>query len=109
MKDRHEPRSGADGGANFFDESEAFDGERKRRPRESEPTPNNLTLYKFRGPLPDAGEERDLLRAAQAGDTRARDELLKCFHRLVLKIASEFYGPSRDDLIAAGLLGLSEA
>jgi hypothetical protein len=109
MKDRHDASNGGNGLYDFFDESEAFDGERKQRSRESEPTPNNLTLYKFWGPLPSLGEERDLIRAAQAGDDEAKARLVEGFHRLVLSFAPEFYGPPREELIATGLLGLGEA
>ncbi len=35
--------------------------------------------------------------------------LVESFHRRVLKIANRFYGPSRDDLIAAGMLGFWDA
>ncbi len=96
-----------DGGCEIFDESLFGDGEATRAPRESQP--NNLTLYRWRGESLGAGEELDLLRSAQAGDAEAKRKLVEAFHRLVLKIASEFYGPSKDDLIAAGLLGLGEA
>jgi RNA polymerase sigma factor (sigma-70 family) len=40
---------------------------------------------------------------------RAKDKLVRSFHRLVLKIASEYFGPARDDLIGAGVLGFWEA
>ena len=93
----------------FSMSSEAFDGERKRRPRESEPTPNNLTLYKFRMPFLDGGEERDLLRAAKQGDAHAKDRLARCFQPLVMTIASEYFGPSREDRIATCWLGLGKA
>ena len=93
----------------FLIESEAFDGERKRVSRDSEPTPTNLTLYRWRIPILSPGDEADLIRQAKAGDGRAKDKLFRHHHRTVLAIAAGFYGPSRDDLIAAGVLGLSEA
>jgi DNA-directed RNA polymerase sigma subunit (sigma70/sigma32) len=85
MKDRHDADNRLH---DFYDESEAYDGERRQKVRESESTPI-LTLYKFRGPIPSPDEERDLLRAAQAGDADARARLVECFHRLVLSIASD--------------------
>ena len=96
-------------GGNVFDESPAFDGETKRKAREYEPTPNNLTLYRWRDPILGPDEERDLIRWAQAGDARAKNVLTTRFHRAVLKIAAEFSGPSRDDLVAAGMIGLADA
>jgi hypothetical protein len=110
MKDVHTP---TEGGLDFFDESDAFDGEKRRRdaPARDE-TPNNLTLYRWHGAIPSRDEETDLLRLAKSGDDRAKfakEKLLKGRHRYILKLAGEYYGPSRDELIAAGILGLLEA
>ena len=102
------------GGANYFETESfdrGFDGEGLRRPRNAaENAPeSDLTRYRWRSPKLTPGEERDLLRAAQAGDARAKGELIRRFHRLILKISRGYHGPSRDDLIAAGALGLVDA
>ena len=96
-------------------------------PRSGKPTPNNLARHRWWGPILDAGEERDLIRRAQAGDKPALTTLLQKFHRLVLSIAQPYCGdpaverqakawgvtthdsPERDDLIAAGVVGLTTA
>lgn len=110
MKDVHTP---TEGDLDFFDESVAFDGEKRRRDAPSKgETPNNLTLYRWHGAIPSRDEEADLLRLAKSGDDRAKfakERLFKGRHRHVLKLAGEYYGPSRDELIAAGVLGLLEA
>ena len=62
----------------------------------------------FYGPILGDGEEADLIRAAKAGCPVAKDKLARSFRRLILTIAAEYYGPSRDDLIDAGELGLWE-
>jgi len=54
---------------------------------------NDLSRRRWRGPILEAGKERDLIRAARAGDERAKDELFKSFHRLILKIVSQYSGP----------------
>jgi len=102
------PTAANDGGEKFFDESPAFDGERNRRPRDVETT-NNLTLYRWRTPIPEDSELAELIRLAKAGDPQAGRRLVECFHRFVLKLVTRFYGPSLDDLIAAGMLGFWQA
>ena len=97
-------RTAHEGGPRFFDESDAFDGERKRQSRDTE-TPNDLTRYRWQTPIPAPGELADLVRLAKADDQQAKRRLVECFHRLVLKLATRFYGPSIDDLIAAGMAG----
>jgi hypothetical protein len=84
-----------------------------------ETSPNNLTQYRWRGPIPSPGEVADLLRATKGPEpaaAAAKDTLFKAYHRLVLKEAKPYcvaYGDScdrrNDDLIAAGNLGLAEA
>jgi DNA-directed RNA polymerase specialized sigma subunit len=81
------------------------DGERKT----TEESPNNLTLYRWHDPILSAGDELDLIRAAKAGNAGAKDTLLKSFHRFILTIAKEYWGPSRGELIAAGCHGFLEA
>jgi len=71
-------------------------------------TKNDLSRYRWQSPSLDLAEERDLLRKAKAGDRRAMEKLLQSFHRLVLSIAGKSHG-DRDDIIAAGVLGLMEA
>jgi hypothetical protein len=105
MKDMY---TASDGASDFFDESPAFDGEQKQRPRETA-TPSNLTNYRWHHALPNSGEERDLIRASKAGDERANNQLAKNYHRLVLALAKRFHGPSRGELIAAGELGFAKA
>jgi RNA polymerase sigma factor (sigma-70 family) len=70
---------------------------------------NNLSQHRCLQPSLDAAEERRLLRLAQSDDAGAKDRLLRHFHRLVLKIVTEFDGPDHEDLVAAGMLGLLEA
>jgi DNA-directed RNA polymerase specialized sigma subunit len=70
---------------------------------------NDLSRYRCEDPSLDAAEERLLLRLAQADDARAKDKLVRHFHRLVLKIVAEFDGLDHDELIAVGMLGLLEA
>jgi hypothetical protein len=98
-----------DGAVDNFEDSPAFDGERRQTPSGIAPNPNNLTLYRWRIPILTPGEEADEIRKAKAGDGRAKDKLVRHHHRTVLKIASKYYGPSRDDLIAAGHLGIATA
>ena len=69
-------------------------------------TPNNLTRYRWASPIPTHAELADLIRLAKRGDRHAGHRLVECLHRMVLKLASRFYGPSQDDLIAAGMEGL---
>src|SRR5262245_11627935 len=54
-------------------------------------------------------DDRDLLRAAQQNDVAAKDELIRRYRPTVEAIASEYWGPPRDDLISAGYVGLLEA
>ena len=70
---------------------------------------NDLSRRRWRGPILEAGKERDLIRAARAGDECAKDELFKAFHRLILKIGSQYSGPPHNELMAAGTVGFLEA
>ena len=70
---------------------------------------SDLSHHRWHDPILDATEERHLLRLAQAGDNRAKDKLVRHFHRQVLKIVAEFGGPDHDDLVAVGMLGLLDA
>ena len=105
MQDIHTPR---EGDFDFFDEFDGFDGEKRRRdaPARGE-SPNNLTNYRWHHPLPTAAEEIELIRLVQAtDDVGAANKILHGRHRYVLKIAAEYFGPSREDLINAGMEGL---
>lgn len=70
-----------------------------------------------RTPLLSAEEERDLIRRAQAGDTSARDRLVECNLRLVLRVIGGMLpsgsagdlGLSADDLAQEGATGLMRA
>jgi RNA polymerase primary sigma factor len=57
------------------------------------------------------GEERDLIRRAQAGDERARTTLIECNLRLVVYVARRYQSASLslEDLIQEGVLGLVDA
>jgi len=70
---------------------------------------SNLARYRRYGPILGPTEERELIRRAQAGDAIALDRLIRSHARTVLKLAGKFYGRSRDDLTAAGFVGLIEA
>jgi DNA-directed RNA polymerase specialized sigma subunit len=72
---------------------------------------SNLAAYRWRQPILTPGEEADLIRRAQAGDGRAKDELLRRYHRTVLKVSklNRYRGPLRDDLIAGGCWAVSVA
>ena len=79
-----------------------------------ETSPNNLTQYRWRGPVLSPGEVADLLRATKGPEpvaSAAKNTLFKAFHRLVLKEAKPYCRDDgrNDDLIAAGNLGLAEA
>jgi RNA polymerase sigma factor (sigma-70 family) len=79
-----------------------------------ETSPNNLTQYRWRGPILSPGEVADNLRAARGpepGAAAAKDTLFKAFDRLVLKVVQPYCRDDgrNDDLIAAGMLGLVEA
>jgi hypothetical protein len=71
----------------------------------------NLTAYRWRHKLPPKGTDRKLIEAAQAGDRRANDQLVRNYDRTVKGIAHEgrFRGPPLEDRIAHGHWGLSEA
>lgn len=58
-----------------------------------------------------AQEERDLARAARAGDERARHKLIECNLRLVISIARRYRnrGLPFGDIIQEGILGLDRA
>jgi len=62
-------------------------------------------------PLLTAGEERKLIRQAQAGDEEARKELIRRNLRLVIKIAKRYFhlGIPFLDLIEEGNIGLMKA
>jgi hypothetical protein len=95
-------------------------------PRLGHPT-KKLASRRWWGPILDPGEEADLIRRAQAGDKVALTTLLQKFHRLVFKIAGRRVpdprierqakawglpthdGPEFDDLVTAGMVGLTEA
>jgi RNA polymerase sigma factor (sigma-70 family) len=79
-----------------------------------ETSPNNLTQYRWRGPILSPGEVADNLRATRGpepGAAAAKDTLFKAFDRLVLKVVQPYCRDDgrNDDLIAAGMLGLVEA
>jgi hypothetical protein len=102
----------SDDSIDYYHETEAFDGENRRlhSPKEAKPEiESDLVRYRFRMPILKPGEERDLLRLAQAGNGRAQNELVRRFHRKVLKIAGEYHGAGFEDLVAAGILGLARA
>ena len=66
----------------------------------------------FSLPLLTAGEELELARRCEAGDTAARDELVARNFRLVASIAQRYPDKGhlkRDDLIQEGLIGLMRA
>jgi hypothetical protein len=90
---------------NPYYESESQDG----REPDLDLVASNLARYRWRGPVPSRDEERELIRRAQAGDKQVENLLMRFFARTVLKIAGEFYGPTRDDLAAAGFNGLLQA
>jgi RNA polymerase primary sigma factor len=58
-----------------------------------------------------AGEEKELARAAQAGDRKAMDRLIVCNLRFVTQVARKYQsmGIPMEDLIGFGNLGLFEA
>ena len=77
--------------------------------RTNSTTANDLSRYRWRSPILDSRTERDLIRRAKAGDGAAKQKLVEAFHRFILKIVAQYSGPSHADLMAAGLLGFSEA
>jgi hypothetical protein len=76
-----------------------------RRSRTNPDTPNNLSRYRRRGPIPDQRTERDLIRKARSGDQEAKRKLVEVFHRKLLKIVGEYSGPPHDDMLSAALFG----
>ncbi len=56
-------------------------------------------------------EEKQIIRKAQAGDVKAREEIIKCNLKLVVKIAKryEYFGVPLIDLIEEGNIGLMKA
>jgi hypothetical protein len=69
----------------------------------------NLTVHRWHGRILNPLEERELLRLAKAGDALAKTEIVRRFHRFVLSIANEYFGPDLDDRVAAGMEGLVTA
>jgi hypothetical protein len=70
--------------------------------------PSNISKRRWYGPILTPGEERDLLRKAQADDRDAKEELFRRFHRMLIDIANDYYGPSFDDRLAAATVGFME-
>ena len=105
MSDIRTHRDDGNNKIDFFEDSEANDGERNR----AEPRKSDLTVRRWRHLLPDSDETVRLIVLAQAGDPRARNQILKNFHRAALLIASQYHGPPFGDRLAAALLGLSVA
>jgi hypothetical protein len=82
--------------------------------RTGDPSPNDLTRYRYYGPGLSAAEEADLIRQAQAGDRRAGRRLFEAFHRFVIKRAgnrnkSWFNYNNFDDLMGAATLAFWKA
>jgi RNA polymerase primary sigma factor len=76
------------------------------------PGPFETYLYEIdQTPLLSAAEERELACAVQAGDSAARDHLIRANLRLVVNIARDYHGKGvpMEDLIAEGNLGLMRA
>lgn len=105
MEDIRTRRDDGESGFDLFEHSKAYDGERSRAER----TKSDLTVRRWHYPILDPGDDAELIRLAREGDERAKDELAKSFHRLALSIASQYHGAAFEDLLAAALLGLSEA
>ncbi len=72
---------------------------------------DGLSKPQWYDPIPPAGEVRDLIRRAQMGDERAKNRLLKSYHRKILKHLTEaaYYGPGPDELMATAVDGFSYA
>ena len=86
---------------------------------------NDLSRRRWRGPVLEASEERDLIRSARrpcpehprfvsrcircVPNDRAKQKLHESFHRFILKIVEHFSGPPHNELMAAGTLGFWEA
>jgi hypothetical protein len=77
------------------------------------PIQSDLTKYRCRDPILTPDEERELVRQAQTGDDTAmqaaKGELAKHYGRLVLKKASQYYGPPYEERLSAGYAGLLKA
>jgi hypothetical protein len=95
---------------------------RRRKSQEQHESPNNLSRYTWRHPLPDADGDAELVRRALAGDRSAADQLAKNYHRLIRAYAGkrrigrswrkgnkEFTNEGFDDLIGRGFLALWQA
>jgi hypothetical protein len=76
-----------------------------RRSRTNPDTPNNLSRYRWRGPILDQRTERDLIRKAKSDDQKAKRKLVEVFHRKLLKIVGEYSGPPHADMLSAALFG----
>jgi hypothetical protein len=77
---------------------------------------NDLSRRRWFGSLPDKREEWELIRQAKLDNdihakkkSLAKQRLAECFHRFILTIVSEYSGPPHNDLMAAGLIGFTEA
>ena len=68
-----------------------------------------LVAERWEWVAPTRSEAKALVEAAKNGDGAALVQIAKNHHRLVLKIASDYSGPSFDDLVSAGMLGLWKA
>lgn len=74
-------------------------------------TAGSLAGLLKRGRRLSRGEERELIRRAQAGDERARTTLIECNLRLVVYVARRYQSSSLslEDLVQDGVLGLVDA
>jgi hypothetical protein len=63
-----------------------IEGKKKKSPS---PTPNNLSEYRWRHPLPDAERDAELVRLAKAGDPKAAREIVTNYHRYIVGRASK--------------------
>ena len=86
-----------------------FDKFKSPSPARGMTTTGDLSQRRWRGPILHVRTERDLIRKAKSGDEGAKQRLLEAFHRFVLSIVSRHSGPPHNDLMSAGLLGLSVA
>src|SRR5262245_19392563 len=59
-----------------------------RRQHES---PNNLSTYRWRHPLPDPNRDEELVALARAGDRKACAELVSNYHRVIIGRATKHY------------------
>jgi hypothetical protein len=93
----------------FFHEPSDDEGwQRFDDPNEGQSSFRDLTRPQWWDAALSRDEERELIRAAQAGGKNAADKLLRCFHRLALKIAKQYHGPPHNDLVEAAIQGLYE-